>query len=394
MIGSAYEYELPEPIPGQAYFDIIPVRLSDYSRETGKLNALNIRVTPVIATGILDHPMRMQRTKRNAYAKRLTGEMKEETFLTDTPVVVGLLTKDVSPEGLSRAPAYLLDGQHRLTGVKNSLVAQTFDFVFRTFSDIEAMRTYALKLDSGMGRNHSHAAKISEIDLLLGVGAQDAASYQKAVRAIMREGLDPTLPFTKEDEKDTVKVYEAAKHYKVAGRMLFNLLHFGTLNPITDQAKPLSLDFKKPIREITSLAPLLVWISKNTQLVRMFLTPVVLNDQSQIKPVQNTFLEFLRQGLIIKESRFRSVMGFSPPPGYFNTGNKTQRRGLMATLIMLERFRNPHTRGRKYDMKDLADDVLRNVDKVIANAHDVGGRVVTALDWPSPVQTGEARHAA
>jgi hypothetical protein len=393
LIDNAYVYELPEPQPGQSYFDIIAVCLTDFSKEAGKLNVPNVRVTPVMASAILEYPMRMQRIKRNAHVRKLSKKMKDR-FLTDSPVVVGLLTTDVSPAGLSKAPAYLLDGQHRLLGIEASLVTQNLDFVFRAFPNIEEMRKYALDLDSGMRRNHTHGAKISEIDLLLGVGSQDASAYQKAVRAIMREGLDPTLSYTKEDSEDLVKVYEAAKHYQIAGRLLFNLLHFGTVNPITNEAKPLTLDFRRAIREITVFAPLLVWTSKNTQLVRLFLTPILLNEQSQIKPVQNTFLQFLRQGLIIKDSKFRSVMGVLPPPGYFNTGNKTQRRGLMATSIMLERFRNPHTRGRKYEMADLAEDVLLNVDKVIANAQTQGARIMAELDWPNPVETAEAKKVA
>ena len=378
---------LEDPARGDVYFDLIDTPIRSFPKgqnDDKKLNVPNVRVTQKMAETILDNPLRMQRTTRQTYIKRLGNEMVTGEFLTDTPIVVGLLTTDYSEEGLYMAPAYLLDGQHRINGVAKSGKAQTFDFVFRAFGDIDSMRNYALKLDSGMKRNNHHQAGVAEFDIRLGVGAHDAGAYAKAIRAIMREGLDPSLVVGKEDEKNVLRVDEVGQHYLNAGRLLFNLFRYGETNPSTTVTE-LHLDFRKQIRQIPILAPLIVWINKDTGLVRQFLTPILMNNQLAIKPIQNTFLEVIRQGFDPKPAEYRAVMGDLPPPNYLKSGNKTQRRGLMATTICLDRFRNPNTRARTYDRKSLVKDVLRLVDLPISRGGDV--------EWPSPVGTAAAKNS-
>jgi hypothetical protein len=379
---------LPEPARADVYFDLIDVPLDRFPRgpnDDHKLNVPSVRITPEMAETFLEAPKRMQRTTRVPYIKRLGHAMEAKKFVSDTPIVIGMLTTDLRAEFLYMAPAYLLDGQHRLSGVVKSGNPQTFDFVFRAFGTEEEMRTYALTLDSGMKRNNHHQSGVAEYHIRLGVGKHDAGAYSAAIRAIMREGLDPTLEYGKADEPDPIMVDKVGQHYLAAGKLLFNLFRYGETNPSTT-ATELQLDFRRQLRQNPILAPLLVWINKDTALVRNFLTPILMNNQLAVSPIQNTFLEVIRQGFDPKPGEYRAVMGELPGPGYLKSGNKTQRRGLMATSICLSRFRVQSTRNRQYDRRNLVKDVLRTVDLVISR----GGEI----DWPNPVATGSARNAA
>ncbi len=344
---------------GSQYFSLLG-QPSVVPGDSETLQANRILLTPDTAKTIFDFPKRKQRNIKKNHVSDLAEKMKKGEFKSDAKLIVGVIAKSNKLNDVKECPAFLIDGQHRVNAVVMSDTEQRFDLTYRVFPSMQEMERYAINIDSGKGRNHNDQSKVAEYDKKLGLSIQESGAFQKAIRAIVRMGMDPESPFEKKDEEDREKVLDIAQYYGTATKMMFNLINYGKTNPGPFD-KTISHEYKTSFRDLTILAPLIVATRRNSGFARDFLLPIVTNDQASIGVVQNTFIEVLRNKFRVLDADFRHVGLDVTKYGFRRSGDTTQWRAAMATFLCLEAFKSK--RIKKFNRADLAKEALRQVDK-------------------------------